>query len=85
MAEVKEKQLRRMKGTVVSAAGDKTIVVAVNRSKVHPKYLKRYTVTKKYHVHDEKNQHKVGDTVTFVASRPLSKTKRWRVDASKTS
>ena len=57
----------------------KTIVVAVERSKVHPKYGKRYTVTKKYLVHDEANTHKPSAVVTFVECRPLSKHKRWRV------
>jgi small subunit ribosomal protein S17 len=58
---------------------DKTIVVSVIRVKVHPKYKKRYTVTKKYKVHDERNQYKVDDKVTFIECRPLSKDKRWRV------
>lgn len=70
---------RTLTGTVVSDAMDKTIVVSVSRTKVHPKYKKRYTVSKKYHVHDEKNSHAVGDTVTFVETRPLSRHKRWRV------
>ncbi len=70
---------RKFRGTVVSAAPEKTIVVAVERSKIHPRYLKRFKVTKKYQVHDEKNQYKVGDVVTFVETRPLSKHKRWRV------
>ncbi len=73
------KSLRTFKGTVVKASMQKTISVAVERSKVHPKYGKRYTVTKKYLVHDEKNEHKPGDVVTFVECRPLSKQKRWRV------
>lgn len=70
---------RTFTGTVVSDAMDKTLVVSVNRTKVHPRYKKRYTVSKKYHVHDEKNSHTVGDTVTFVETRPLSRHKRWRV------
>ena len=62
----------------------KTIVVRVDRTRVHPKYRKRYTVSKRYKVHDERNHFHVGDTVTFVECRPLSKDKRWRVvyDAS---
>jgi small subunit ribosomal protein S17 len=70
---------RRFKGTVVSDKGDKTIVVAVERAKINSKYLKRFAVTKKYQVHDEKNQYKIGDEVNFVECRPISKTKRWRV------
>lgn len=70
---------RTFRGLVVRAAMKKTIVVVVERSKVHPKYGKRYTVTQRYLVHDEKNHHQPGDRVTFVECRPLSKLKRWRV------
>ena len=70
---------RTFKGTVVRAAMTKTIAVTVERTKVHPKYGKRYKVTKCYLVHDEKNQYRPGDVVTFVECRPLSKWKRWRV------
>jgi small subunit ribosomal protein S17 len=58
---------------------DKTVVVRVDQVKVHPKYRKRYTVSKRYKVHDEKNQYKEDDKVAFVECRPLSKDKRWRV------
>jgi len=74
-----EKILRKRKGTVVSAGNDKTIVVAVESFKTHPKYLKKYKSTKKYHVHDEKNRFREGDKVEFVASRPFSKKKRFKV------
>ncbi len=70
---------RTLIGNVVSAAMDKTLVVRVERTVVHPKYGKRYVQSKKYHVHDEHNAHQVGDLVEFQASRPYSKTKRWRV------
>lgn len=70
---------RTLKGEVVSTKMDKTIVVRVDRTVVHPKYGKRYIQSKKYHVHDESKTHKVGDVVEFQASRPYSKTKRWRV------
>ena len=70
---------RRFKGVVVSAKSDKTIVVLVNRVKKHPKYQKRYTVSHKYKVHDQNNEYKVGDQVSFVECRPLSHDKRWRV------
>ncbi|MDD5289877.1 MAG: 30S ribosomal protein S17 [Patescibacteria group bacterium] len=69
---------RTFTGTVVSDKMDKTIVVKVENTKIHPRYLKRYTVSKKYKVHDEKNEHKVGDKVTFIECRPLSKDKRWK-------
>lgn len=70
---------RKFNGVVMSDKMDKTITVKVAQVKVHPKYKKRYTVTKKYKVHDEKNQFKEGDKVSFVECRPLSKDKRWRV------
>lgn len=66
-------------GTVVSDRMDKTLVVKVDRTKIHPRYHKRYTISKNYKVHDEKNEYKVGDEVKFVECRPLSKNKRWRV------
>lgn len=73
------KKQRTFTGVVVSAKMQKTIVVRVDRIVVHPKYLKRFRVSKRYKVHDEKNAHTVGDTVQFVECRPLSKDKRWRV------
>jgi small subunit ribosomal protein S17 len=66
-------------GLVVSDKADKTIVVQVERRLAHPLYGKGVARTKKYHVHDEKNEYKVGDTVRITETRPLSKTKRWRV------
>jgi len=66
-------------GVVVSDKGDKTIVVKVERRFAHPLYGKRVKRTKRYHVHDEQNEYKVGDTVSISETRPLSKTKRWRV------
>lgn len=66
-------------GVVVSDKGDKTLVVAVARKLRHHLYGKLYTRTTKFHVHDERNEFKTGDTVEFVPCRPLSKTKRWRV------
>lgn len=70
---------KKFTGIVVSDKMNKTIVVSVESSKIHPKYEKRYTVNKKFKVHDEKNQFKIGDKVTFIETRPLSKDKRWRV------
>jgi small subunit ribosomal protein S17 len=66
-------------GVVASDKMDKTIVVVVEVSKIHPKYKKRFLSTSRYKVHDEKNQYKEGDKVSFVECRPLSKEKRWRV------
>jgi small subunit ribosomal protein S17 len=70
---------RQFNGVVVSDKNDKTIVVKVETVKKHPKYQKRYIVSRRYKVHDEKNQYQVGDQVVFVECRPLSKDKRWRV------
>lgn len=70
---------RTLKGEVVSTKMDKTLVVRVDRTVVHSKYGKRYIQSKNYHVHDEQNAYKVGDMVEFQASRPYSKTKRWRI------
>ena len=72
---------RKLKGEVVSDKMDKTIVVKVNRFKLHPIYKKRYRVSKNYKVHDAKNQYKTGETVEIVQCRPLSKDKKWRVIA----
>jgi small subunit ribosomal protein S17 len=70
---------RKFSGVVVSDKMTKTIVVKVERVKVHPKYGKRYTVSAKYKVHDEKGDFHIGDKVNFVECRPLSRDKRWRV------
>ncbi|MBU4369761.1 30S ribosomal protein S17 [Patescibacteria group bacterium] len=70
---------KRFQGVVTSDKMDKTIVVMINRTKVHPIYKKRYQVSKKYKVHDQKNEAKIGDQVTFEECRPLSKDKKWRL------
>ena len=75
-----EKKLsKELVGKVVSAANDKTITVLVETYKNHPLYHKRVKSSKKYCVHDEKNIAKVGDTVRIVETRPLSKTKHFRL------
>lgn len=89
MAEKKEKAkqfsqdrnkiIRKFRGLVVSTKMDKTAVVKVTRIKVHPKYGKRYHVSKKFHVHDPRNECQVGERVEFKEIRPLSKTKRWKI------
>ncbi|NNJ09436.1 30S ribosomal protein S17 [Chloroflexales bacterium ZM16-3] len=66
-------------GRVVSDKMDKTVVVAVDYLKPHPLYRKIIRKTNKFHAHDEENSCKVGDTVRIEESRPLSRTKRWRV------
>ena len=66
-------------GVVVSDKMDKTIVVAAMFKEKHPIYGKFVSKTKKYHAHDENNDCHKGDTVLIMETRPLSKTKRWRV------
>ena len=65
-------------GLVVSNKMDKTIVVAVQQKKKHPKYGKFVKKTTKFYAHDEKNECSIGDLVSIMETRPLSKTKRWR-------
>jgi small subunit ribosomal protein S17 len=66
-------------GRVVSSKMDKTVVVAVADTFTHRLYHRTIKKTKKFHAHDEENRCNVGDEVEIVSSRPLSKTKRWRV------
>lgn len=68
-----------LKGRVISNAMDKTAVVLVESLKAHPKYRKRYKVSKKYKAHDPKKLCQVGDVVEIVYGRPYSKEKRFRV------
>ncbi len=79
VVKTQKTQKRLLTGTVVSDKMQKTIVVRVDRVKTHPKYHKQYAVSKRYKVHDEKNEYKTGDIVSFEESRPHSKDKRWRV------
>ncbi|RKZ08535.1 30S ribosomal protein S17 [Candidatus Fermentibacteria bacterium] len=79
MAEAGKGSRRVLTGTVISSAMDKTVVVEVVSIKAHPVYKKRYRTTKKYYVHDEENQCSAGDKISISETRPLSKTKRWRV------
>jgi small subunit ribosomal protein S17 len=74
-----ETNKKTLQGTVVSDAMDKTVVVEVGRFVKHPKYKKFYTISKKYHAHDENNEYKVGDAVAIVETRPISKKKSFVV------
>ncbi len=67
-------------GRVVSTKMDKTIVVEVTRRVPHPLYKRIVTRRKKFHAHDEENTCRPGDLVRIIESRPLSRTKRWRLD-----
>ena len=70
---------RQLQGTVISNKMQKTVVVRVERIKEHPKYKRRYKVSKKYKAHDEKGGYKIGDKVIIEECRPISKEKKWRV------
>lgn len=72
-------QRKVYRGRVVSDKSDKTIVVVVETRVVHPKYGKRIKYSKKYTAHDENNSAKEGDIVRIMETRPLSKTKRFRL------
>ena len=71
---------RTITGTVVSDKSDKTIVVSIETRKTHPIYKKQYKQTKRVSAHDEKNEAHVGDKVVIVESRPISATKRFRLE-----
>ena len=78
MTETRNQRKVRV-GKVVSDKMDKTCVVAIEDNVPHPKYGKIVKRTVKIHVHDEKNTCVVGDKVSVMETRPLSKTKRWRL------
>lgn len=75
-----ERNLRKTRtGVVSSNKMDKTIVVEIERKVKHPLYGKFVKKTTKFHAHDEKNECSIGDLVKIMETRPLSKTKRWRL------
>ena len=75
-----DRNLRKTRvGRVVSDKMDKTVVVAIEDSYRHPLYKKIIRRTVKFHAHDEKNECNVGDRVMIMETRPISKSKRWRV------
>ena len=75
-----ERNLRKIRiGVVSSNKMDKTVTVAVERKVKHPIYGKFVKKTTKFHAHDEKNECSIGDIVKIMETRPLSKTKRWRM------
>ena len=80
MSETQVRTVRKTReGIVVSNKMNKTVVVALVERVRHPKYDKFVVRTKKFYAHDENNDAKVGDKVRIVETRPMSKTKRWRV------
>lgn len=77
---MEQRNLRKTRiGLVTSNKMVKTITVAVERKLKHPLYGKFVKITKKFHAHDEKNVCQIGDTVSIAETRPLSKSKRWRL------
>lgn len=69
--------MKTITGTVVSTKMNKTIVVSTETYKTHPKYRKKYKVSKKFYAHDESMKSTLWDIVTIQESKPLSKLKRW--------
>lgn len=72
---------RRLEGVVVSNKGEKTVVVQVERKFLHPRYRKTIRSHKKYMAHDAENTCEIGDTVRIVESAPISRRKRWLMEA----
>ena len=82
MAENQERNFRKVRrGYVVSEAMDKPIAVELERRSTHPLYGKVVRSTRKVKAHDEHNEAHIGDLVSIMETRPLSKTKRWRLDS----
>lgn len=80
MEENTTRNLRKERvGIVTSNKMEKSITVSVERRQKHPMYGKFIKLTKKFHAHDEKNDCNIGDTVRIMETRPMSKTKRWRL------
>ncbi|AWX69274.1 30S ribosomal protein S17 [[Mycoplasma] anseris] len=76
---VRENRRKTLVGTVVSTKNDKTIIVLVETYEKHPLYAKRFKKSKRFAVHDEKNEAQLGDFVKIQETRPLSKTKHFRL------
>ncbi|MDX1644001.1 MAG: 30S ribosomal protein S17 [Thermoanaerobaculia bacterium] len=74
------KRRHTMVGTVIDSPMDKTAIVAVEKPVIHELYQRRFKRTAKFYAHDPDNETRAGDRVLLVATRPLSKTKRWRVE-----
>ena len=76
MPDIKRRQLI---GRVLESKMEKTVIVQVNTRSPHPIYRKYVTTSKKYYVHDPKSECQIGDTVSILECRPISKLKRWRL------
>jgi small subunit ribosomal protein S17 len=72
--------MRTKKGIITSTKQDKTLVVTIHSYRTHPKYKKRYLVSKKFYVHNPENKKfEIGEEIAFFESKPLSKLKRWTI------
>lgn len=76
-----QRQIKNKSGVVIRKSGDKSIIVEVERFVMHPTYKKYIRKRKKFHVHDEKNVCQLGDKVVIAETRPISKTKKWKVSS----
>ena|SRR3989338_9326626 len=74
-----QRQTKTKTGSVIRKSGDKTVIVEVERFVMEPQYKKYIRRRKKFHVHDEKNVCELGDKVRIIESRPISKTKKWKL------
>jgi small subunit ribosomal protein S17 len=79
MAIIWNKHIKELIWEVISDKTDKTRTVLVKSVKMHPLYKKRFVVSKKYYIHDEKNESKIWNEVKFRECKPLSKLKRWNL------
>lgn len=74
-------QRKTKTGSVIRKSGDKTVIVEVERFTQHPVFKKYIRKRKKFHVHDEKNVCQLGDVIEIVETRPISKTKSWKLSS----
>lgn len=79
MSEIKTPHKKTIQGAVIKRSGDKTVSILVERKVMHPKYHKIVKSSKKYLVHDEKNELNLGDFIMAISCRPLSKSKSFRL------
>jgi small subunit ribosomal protein S17 len=79
MAIIWNKSIKELVWEVVSDKNNKTRIILVKSVKVHPLYKKRFIVKKKFYVHDEKNESKIWDKIKVRETKPISKTKRWKL------
>ncbi|OIO45875.1 MAG: 30S ribosomal protein S17 [Parcubacteria group bacterium CG1_02_37_51] len=79
--EERQKNIKKFQGQIVSTKMNASAVVEIVSIKTHAKYGKKYKSTRKYNCHNAGDQYRLGDKVTFIECRPMSKTKRWRIIA----